>query len=304
MKTNQNERPFLVTGAGGLLGSHLIHELSIRQYSVIAVSSREESALRSEWHNSLGHSLASVDVISQDSLLEVPFDPDLTVINSGFSRVHQGNQLALGLEFQAELAKKLHRERVSRIINISSQSVYDPNRLVPANEDSAVSLNTPYATAKYAQELLFSGISTVSSVVHVRLASLIGTSFDERVPNRLALAGISNGEISIINSPQIFDFMDVRDAASAIAAVCEHAQRRNPEIVNVGSGQPTTLREIADEVVDSIAKLKSREVVIKELDASVAYTSSALDIERLTDAYGFTARYSLQETIHEIVSKL
>src|SRR5690606_2019047 len=124
-------------------------------------------------------------------------------------------------------------------------SVYDSSRTSPALEGDPLVLDSAYATAKYAVELMIDQVCRSSAVVHLRLASLIGVGFEQRVVNKMHAGALRTGRLRAQRTGQILDFMDVRDAARAIATVVQIEAWHGTSILNVGSSSPHTLIEIA-----------------------------------------------------------
>ena len=55
-------------------------------------------------------------------------------------------------------------------------------------------------------------------VTHYRIASLIGPGFDQRITNILIKNLINGIPLKVVDGAQVMGYMDVRDAANAIAA--------------------------------------------------------------------------------------
>ncbi len=293
----------LVTGAGGFLGRNLVGLLSEACHEVLAVSSQPEQTLRSGWvRDVLGHVDELTTVVPTDELFtrDGVFEGVDVVINAGFPRALGGHDLARGLDFQAALFAAARDSGVGRVLNISSQSVYDSARSTAATEDDPIVLDTPYATAKYAVELLADAILSPIPTVHLRLSSLIGPGFDQRVVNKMVAAAIGGGELRVSGGDQVFDFMDVRDAARAVALMAEAPLLTRTEVLNVGANAAVTLLEIAETVARVLGQAFDLKVVVNVEAGSTAPRSSALQCDRLLDAYGFAPKCSREDTIRAI----
>lgn len=297
-----NPKRILVTGAGGFLGRHLIGELTSNGNSVVAVTSQAEESLHTIWgNNNAQHRAELVEILNTSAVLDYPMHGIDVVVNAGFARVQHGVELAKGMDFQFQLLRILGESRVGRILNISSQSVYEPTRSVAACESDQLSLSSPYATAKYTQELLAESLIKTSELMHVRLASLIGVGFDQRLVNKMVVRALDTHSLSVAGGQQIFDFMDVRDAARAVALLCSVKLVCSPETVNVGAEQAHTLLEIAECVAVVIREEQGLDVELKYSPSEAPLVSSALDCTRLSLNYGFEPNYVLMDTVRDLV---
>jgi dTDP-glucose 4,6-dehydratase len=300
----KDQKRILVTGAGGFLGRHLVGELTREGHQVVAVTSQPEETLRATWnHSTPEHRDNLVEVVGTGNVFDYPMIDIDVVVNAGFARVQQGAELAKGMDFQYQLLRTLGEARVGRVINISSQSVYDPTRTIVAQETDQPSLTNPYATAKYAQELLAEAFLRTSELLHIRLASLIGVGFDQRLVNKMVTRARETQTISVVGGAQIFDFMDVRDAARAVALLCSVQLTQSPEVVNVGAGQPHSLLEIAECVVAVFREERGLHVELDYVSSESPIVSSELDCSRLSSIYEFQSSFSLRDTVRELVSR-
>lgn len=297
-------RRVLVTGAGGFLGKHLVGELVGAGHKVIAVSSQDESAIRSTWaETSSGYRDDLVTVVCTDDLFELSLTGCDIAVNAGFARVQQGIELAAGMDFQVRLLEKLHEDGVGRVVNVSSQSVYDPTRTVAAREGDPVCPTNPYATAKYAQELFADALLLNAEVMHLRLASLIGVGFDQRLVNKMVARAVETDQLTVTGGSQVFDFMDVRDAARAVALLSLAHMDASRDIVNVGSGQQHTLLQIAEAVSTALREERGSSVSVEVVESTAVSTSSALETSKLIQQYRFLPKFPLARTISDLVAQ-
>ena len=197
------------------------------------------------------------------------------------------------------------RADVPAIVNISSQSVYSPSRETGASEDTTVSLESPYATAKFSTELLLEACSfEMTRFSHLRLASLIGPTFDQRVVNKLVKAALSSGELRILRGRSLFAFMDVRDAAGAIVAAVETQVWNHTDVLNVGAPSAYTLEEIAAVVASRVASETGTNVDIDISGDEAKYSSSRLNSEAFLQLTGFEYSWHLEKSVDSIIQGL
>lgn len=297
----------MITGAGGVLGRHLVGMLAARGDEVLAVTSQTPAHVRALW---AGHGapdgadrvaiVPTAGVAAERVLRDVE-----VVIDAAFPRNIGGRALADGMRFHANLFEACERSEVGAVIDVSSQSLYDSARTTAASESDPLDLNTPYATAKYAVEILADSILRETPHLHARLASLIGTDLKQRLVNRFAARVLDGEDVAITGGDQIFDFMDVRDAAAALVALADAAVDGDDcRIINVGAGEPRTLLDIAQTVVAVANEAAGTDAAVVISDAEGTYVSSALDISRLRELTGLEPRFSLENTTGDIVRAL
>lgn len=297
----------VVTGAGGVLGRHLVGALAARGDEVLAVSSQRPDALQASWaaHGAPDAGLgvqvvATAAAASGDVLRGVD-----AVFDCAFPRNVGGHALAEGMRFHAGFFAGCERAGVGRVIDVSSQSVYDSARTAAAVEGDSLVLDTPYATAKYSVEMLADALLPTTVHVHTRLASLIGVALSQRLVNRFAARVLAGDDITLTGGDQVFDFMDVRDAASALIALGDYTPTTDCDIVNVGAGTPRTLYEIATAVVSVVNDIAETTATVDVATGGEStYVSSELDVSRLRNHTGFRPQFSLAHTTADIVDDL
>ena len=149
-KTN-DRKVLLITGTRGYLGRNFINAIyNTGLYTIWALSLDKENA-----RGILDHKVDRY--YDRNDLRDgnIAFGNVDTLLHFGFARPHCSNdQIADSLAFTNDLFRYAGMHHVPEIINISSQSVYGQETTPPWNENTPVSPSIPYATAKYATELM------------------------------------------------------------------------------------------------------------------------------------------------------
>lgn len=292
----------LVTGAGGLLGSHLIALLAnSAEHRVIASTSRAADAIRALWveRGADRGSAADVEIVFTDEVAKYVTTADLDwLVNCSFPRNLGGSELARGLDFHDNMFAAAAEGGTGAVINVSSQSVYPSSRQHAVDEQADLDLDTPYATAKYATEVMLRSAFTGQPYMNARLASLIAPDFDQRIANKLVKRALAGKALKITASEQVFDFMDVRDAARALETIVRTGIVAGTETLNVGAGQPISLGDLARDVVDVVAR-DTPLTVECQVDGP---PSSALDNSLLMRSYRFAPAFSMRDSLRDIVA--
>ena len=237
----------VITGAGGFLGSNLVDAMTEEsRYFVYALSSRRSRLQQiNKWKN-IQYDQKDI-VFSRDGNRILR---DAIVVNCAFPRNSLGTEMADGLRYIQKLFSRSQECGVKAIINISSQSVYSLLREEPATEETLLSLGSAYAVGKYATELILESVcrGTEISYTNLRMSSLIGPGFNQRVVNRLVKQMVAGETICVIKDKQKFGFMDIEDAVRAILAILNVDVKQWKPIYNVGNGREYGMEYIAQRI--------------------------------------------------------
>ena len=290
-----------VTGANGFLGRVLLRKLAGKPGIDIVAISRSPDKLRSAMQKCANYSnLESISFLSLDALsIEDPVD---VVVGCAFPRRSDGREMTEGLDYASTVLGLAVSGWAKSYINISSQSVYDQYRELPATEASRPSPGSEYAVAKYMFELMVKGMCGNMPHTNVRLASLIGPGFDQRVVNKFASKAVSGEKILVKGGAQIFDFMDVEDAGDALSVLTFSKPFSWKPIYNLGSGNGMKLIDIAREVVSCVKQLEPNnpcKIVHENIEgAQIANTS--LDATLFMRDFSWKPKIDLKESIRRI----
>lgn len=286
----------VITGASGFLGSHLLKKLeNDTDCFVYALSSKTIVS------NADNVKSFHKDIIDSDCAEEIFCDA--VVVNCAFPRNAMGSEMAAGLEYINKLFKTCKICKSRAIINISSQSVYSQKRNCPANESTDICLESPYAVGKYATELLLQNIceGTEIAYTNLRLSSLIGPGFDQRVVNRIVEKGISGETIMADISDKRFGFLDVLDAVDGILTVAKSNVFHLKPVYNLGNGAGYSIKDFCD-CIQIIFESKGLERLKVEYNESKDFGTTAVLGDLLKDDFGFIPSVTLTSSINEIVN--
>lgn len=258
----------LLTGATGYLGRFLVETLLKRNDISLSILVRDKASFNLKISE-------QVELISKEELLAGRIDVSKYdfVIHAAFARTWGGKDLADSLVFTKQLTLKVVESGCS-LLNISSRSVYgsESQNDVPWQESSSPNPETTYAIAKFASEELVSAIFAGYSQAYytnIRLGSLAGFDFDQRIVSRFVDLVIQGQPIHVNAPSNKFSFLDVRDAADGIMTLLSVAPQYWSTIYNIGAEYSITLLELAN-MINIKAKdygLSPVEIVIQEGEA-------------------------------------
>ncbi len=282
-----------ITGAGGFLGRNILNILKNGDCEVYAFSS-QENRLQSQYSDT-----ENIHFINMAE--EVPTGIDV-LLNCAFPRNEDGEQMATGLDYIQNVFCQCVGKKVSTVINISSQSVYSQKRKDCADESTTLNLESKYAVGKYATELLLNTICHDINHANIRMASLIGKDFEQRIVNKFVRIALTDKKLSVMEGNQAYGYMDVRDAANAIVTMCEDYENAGQwsEVYNLGIKGTYSLTEIASEVQKQVEKESGNRIKLK-ISKQNAYINTALDSNLFYQAFDWFPKYSLEDTIREII---
>lgn len=213
--------------------------------------------------------------------------------------------MADGLQYIQKVFEVSVDNKADAIINISSQSVYSAHRTEPATEETPVCLETPYAVGKYATELMLETVCRRSKTkfANLRMASLIGPGFNQRIVNQFAIKMIAGESVTVVRQDKKLGFLDVEDAVQAIYNFLHYPTVLWKPIYNVGSGRGYTVEDIYN-VVSSIIVKKGSKVSPPIYEEGIDRSSSEVLAERIRSEVGFEPGVTLEDSIERIVDSI
>ena len=258
----------LVTGANGLLGRHLIQCLvGQSDYSIIAVGRSRDKVRNALEQEGLGAN-GRICILSNDELLSEGYALKniYGAVHLAFSRHgHSEADIASSIEYSMKVFNKLASSGINNVINVSSQGVYGNISRIRSIEEP-VSPNTLYSMAKYATEKILEQVYCTQihdNITSIRMDNVIQS---QNLVKALCRQAKEAGMLQLRGGSQVFSYIDMEDAAEAIAALLNYKGKWAP-VYNVGHNQTRyNLLEIADMVADTAEKngYKRPEVVLEE----------------------------------------
>ncbi|RME52073.1 MAG: NAD-dependent epimerase/dehydratase family protein [Caldilineae bacterium] len=291
----------LITGGAGFIGSHLANHLHALGHYVRVLddmSSGVPERLHPDVYVKRGDvrdvptlwsMLHGVDVVFHlAALVSVPAS---VFYPRDYNDVNVGGTVAL-LEACRDVG-------VGRVVLASSATVYGEQRRQPVREDMPCDPRVPYAVTKVAAEYyLFNmgdlvGFETVS----LRIFNAYGPG-QSLPPNHAPVIPYimrqvqNNGSVIIFgDGEQTRDFVYVEDVVRALTAAAT-ANGVNRQIINVGSGQETSINELAEHIGRVVGKSPR---ILHNRDASGGVVRLVADITKAESLLDYRPRVALQE---------
>ncbi len=269
---------FLITGGAGFLGTALSNRLA-RQGHIVRVlddvSTGDPNKLVPEVHFTRGDIndrptlwtlLQDVDCIYH--LAARVSVPESILFPRDYNTVNVGGTVTL-----MEAARDAG---IGRVVLISSGAVYGDQELTPFKETSQPQPRSPYAVSKLASEYYIRTIGALSGIEAVCLrvfnaygpGQRIPASHPPIIPDFLKQA-IKNGTLVIHgDGNQTRDYVYIDDVVNAMVSAATAADV-DQQVINVGSGIETSVRELARLVVEVTGK-KPEEVYNPRVSGGVS----------------------------------
>lgn len=239
----------LITGASGFLGSQMARVLVREGCETFALLRPDSNPWRIQELLPSLHIVRS-DLLDGDEAIHAVVEqvkPELCFHFAWYTQpgVYLKSEinlkhLAASLAFATELAKHGCR----RLLGIGTISEYDLDQGY-LSETSATRPNTLYAASKLALQIVLAQFSITSGmeVVWPRVSFLYGPAEDEQRLVPAILCALLRGQPTRLTpGEQVRDYLHTADAAEGMWAVANSALNG---VVNIGSGVPVTVREMA-----------------------------------------------------------
>lgn len=259
---------FLVTGGAGFLGAALSNRLARQGHNVRVLddlSAGDPSRLTPEVHFTRGDIndrpvlwtlLQDVDCVYH--LAAKVSVPESILFPRDYNKVNVGGTVSL--------MEAVRDAQTRRVVLISSGAVYGEQSTPGIKETVIPQPRSPYAVSKISAEYYTHTIAALAGIESVCLrvfnaygpGQRITASHPPIIPNFLKQA-LNNGTLVIHgDGNQTRDYVYVDDVVNAMVSAAT-APGVDQQVINIGSGTETSVRELANRVV-ALTRTKPEEV--------------------------------------------
>jgi UDP-glucose 4-epimerase len=309
--TMKNSR-VLVTGGAGFIGSRLVdrllregHEVTVLDNLLAGTAENLEEHLSSiSLHMIKGdvrNSRAVKEAVRGASavfhlaaLVDVPLSVENPVLTND---VNVRGTLSM---LEASFA-----ENVDRFIYISSSAVYGEARYLPINEEHPTAPLSPYGVSKLAAENYCRNYHEIHGLETccLRLFNVYGPRQHANSYSGVIstfIRKIRSGESPVVygDGKQTRDFIHLDDVIDACMLAMK-SPRTDGGTFNVGTGKPTTIRELADVITELSGKTSLKPVYKKPRKGDVK--NSYADINRARKSLNFKPKTELKNGLKSLI---
>jgi UDP-glucose 4-epimerase len=278
-----------VLGAGGFIGRAVVAALRTEGIPLLAIGSQEPAVVDGRLDPRVAAAATVVIATGRTNPALAENAPDTAA-----RELAESHELFQCLRLAH--AGRTDRHRV--LLTSSGGSVYDTRVRPPYREDSPTARSSAYASLKLDMEESFlAGASEGSERTVLRLSNVYGPG--QRLGSGQGVVGhwlqaLTAGDpIRLFGDPAtIRDYVFLDDVAAAFS-VAHHATTPLPAVINIGSGQPTTLEELL-RLVRRAADRPEHPVEVTA-DRPFDRRHTWLDIGTARDVLGWRPRISLED---------
>ena len=301
---------FLVTGAAGFIGAAVCNRLVALGHFVRALddlSAGVPERLNPDvvFHRGDVRDVPKLWTLLQDIECVVHLAAKVSVPESinfprDYNDVNVGGTVALMEAIRVS-------GQVKRIVFASSGAVYGEQREQPIDETAIPQPKSPYAVSKLAAEHYIGTLGALTEIETVILrifnaygpGQVIPPSNAPVVPLFLRQAMRGGSLVLHGHGEQSRDFVYIDDVVEAMVQACL-VKSQDKAIVNVGSGQETTISEL----VTRIAKVTGKRLdTVVRLDESGGVSRLVSSTELLRLKLGVSIRYDLETGIRQTLAQ-
>lgn len=290
----------VVTGAGGFIGGYVVKKLIDEGYFVVAIDRGETIRSKTNVQNVISDLSSCTDVellaktVGEVSVF-VHLAADITV--PGDEKTVENNT-----ESMVAAIKLAEKVRAKHFVFLSSIPVIGEIRQTPILENHPVNPKTPYHWSKlFGERILESGLSSIRSYTIVRIPSPIGIGMRSNVFVSVIIRKmLANETVEVFgNGERIQSYIDVRDLAEAIRQIVE----KRPQGLFLIAGIPGISNREMVELCKKITGSKT-EIICGLHEDKEEYQKWIVSCKKANDTFGFSPKYSAEETLRWIVEGL
>ena len=260
------DRPVLVTGAGGFIGSHLVEELVKRRARVrafVRYNSRGSRGFIDDFPPQMAERVEVMagDLRDANAVAEAARGMSAifhlgALIAIPYSYIHPREVIESNVVGTLNVLAAAREHSVERVVHTSTSEVYGTAQYIPIDEKHPLVGQSPYSASKIAADQLAESFyrSYDLPVVTVRPFNTYGPRQSARavIPSIIAQA-ISSDRVFLGATHPTRDLLFVKDTVRGFVelAGCDAAVG---QVVNLGSGREASVRELTERIVALVGR--------------------------------------------------
>lgn len=307
-----NPKKFLVTGGAGFIGSHLCEFLVNRGDSVVCFDNLSTGRLENIAHikdkvtfvKGDANNFSDLEEVFKNNKFDGVFHYAAVV---GVKRTMENPLPVLeDVEGTRNVLKLALANGKPKVVFASSSEVYGEPVEIPEVESGHANPKIPYAVAKlYSEKLLEAYWQKYQlPTCSLRFFNVYGPR--QESSDYGFVAGIFIKKVLKNESPVIFgdgtqtrDFVYIGDNIAASVAALE-SPATNGEVVNIGTGKPTTLVDLAEDVIAACGKEGKIKIEFAPKRDDIRHRFP--DVSKMIRLLSFRPRTSLREGLKKTIA--
>ena len=241
----------LVFGPNGLIGAHLVERLLKAGYQVTGVSRSQKQLFSSPSYNHI-----SLDISKKEEFLKLTGGYDIIFnlaahIATGYSTDEAEDCLLVNALGTLHILEFMVEKKIERLIHSSSVTVYGRPKRRVAYEESPTNPIIVYGVSKLTSETYCNMYSELHGlkITMLRYASVYGPGITQKTALPIFIEKArKNEEITLYgDGMRSQDYVYVDDVVDANILA---AEKKVTGVFNIGSGTKTTMKYLAETIVD------------------------------------------------------
>jgi NAD dependent epimerase/dehydratase len=309
------DRPVLVTGAGGFIGSHLVDELLRRGADVTAFvhynARNDWGMLEGRYTDSTPHlNVIAGDVTDAQFVKKAVAGKEFVfhlaaLIGIPYSYVAPESYVNTNIKGTLNVMQACLDEGTRRIVTTSTSEVYGTAQYTPIDEKHPLQGQSPYSASKIGADKIAESfyLSFGLPVTTIRPFNTFGPRQSTRavIPTIITQA-LTTDRIKLGSLTPVRDLTYVADTVSGFITLAE-SQKTLGRTVNTGSGRGVTIGELADIIIGKVnpgAKIICEEKRVRPEKSEVMQL--LCDNHLANELAGWNPSYSLEEGLDLTIS--
>ena len=258
------DRPVLVTGASGFIGSHLVDELLRRGAEVTAFvhynARNDWGMLEGRYTDATPHlSVIAGDVTDARFVKKAAADKDVVfhlaaLIGIPYSYAAPESYINTNIRGTLNVMQACADGNVSRVVHTSTSEVYGTAQYTPIDEKHPLQGQSPYSASKIGADKIAESFycSFGLPVTTIRPFNTFGPRQSARavIPTIITQA-LTSDTVRLGSLSPVRDLTYVADTVSGFIRFAESTKTIG-RTVNTGSGQGVTIGELADTIIRKV----------------------------------------------------
>jgi len=292
----------LITGGNGFIGIKLVKALLKKNYEVRVFDnlSKGDNRLPKEVEFVQGDLRNKEDIDKATKGVDYVFHKAAVAINRSLEFPEES--LDINLKGSFNVFESCLKNKVKKVIFSSSASVYGNPEKLPVNEDDRKDPVTPYCISKLASEYLLKFFSDQGlNYIVLRYFNVYGEgqnldAFYTSVVDKFVEKVLNNESPEIHgDGEQSMDMVHVNDIIKADIKAMESDVTN--EVFNVGSGKQTTVKELAEKILELLGK----DLEVKYVKRDVIASRRQADVSKIKKMLDWETEVSVEDGLKEII---